>query len=52
MKFRNKRSGIVLEFGEDFKQANWEPIEAPSKPVKSEPKTFLGYILILDSYNH
>lgn len=38
MKFRNKRSGIVLEFGEDFKQANWEPIEAPSKPVKSEPK--------------
>lgn len=38
MKFRNKRSGIVLEFGEDFKQANWEPIEAPSKPAKSTSK--------------
>lgn len=38
MKFRNKRSGIVLEFGEDFKQANWEPIEAPQKPAKSESK--------------
>lgn len=39
MKFRNKRSGIVLEFGDDFKQVNWEPIEAPSKPAKSEPKS-------------
>lgn len=38
MKFRNRRSGIVLDMPDNFSGKNWEPVEIPA-PVYEKPKT-------------
>ena len=40
MKFRNIRTGIVLELPDNFSGKYWEPVEppAPEKPEKKKPK--------------
>ena len=40
MKFRNIRTGIVLELPDNFSGKYWEPVEppAPKEPEKKKPK--------------
>ena len=40
MKFRNIRTGIVVELPDNFSGKNWEPVEtpAPKEPEKKKAK--------------
>ena len=37
MKYRNKKTGQVIDVNTTISGGNWEPMEAPRKPVEPEP---------------
>lgn len=38
MKYRNKKTGQIIEVRAYITGGNWEPMEAPRKPVEAEPE--------------
>ncbi len=36
MKFVNTKNGVVMDMPEDFSGSNWEPVEAPKTPHRTE----------------
>lgn len=39
MLFVNKKSGVRVDFGPDFKHPSWEPVGAPAPASEDKPKT-------------
>lgn len=36
MKFVNTKNGVVMDMPEDFSGSNWEPVEVPKTPHRTE----------------
>lgn len=36
MTYKNVKTGVVMDLPEDFSGSNWEPIEAPKTPHRTE----------------
>ena len=36
MTYKNVKTGVVMDLPEDFSGSNWEPVEAPKTPHRTE----------------